>query len=79
TRESPRTQERRPTSTEGSGTGTTRTPVQSKPAPPPTTSDPPSSTGSGSSGGSTGGTTDTPSEPGSTTGGAKNPIGGLLG
>ncbi|KQX59523.1 MULTISPECIES: DoxX family membrane protein [unclassified Streptomyces] len=79
TRESTRTQEQRPTSTEGSGTGTTRTPTQSKPAPPPSTSDTPSSTGSGSSGGSTGGTTDTPSEPGSTTGGAQNPIGGLLG
>ncbi|MFD3660928.1 DoxX family membrane protein [Streptomyces sp. NPDC058659] len=88
TREAPRTQEQRPTATRGSGsTGsstTTRPPTQSDPAPPPTTSDAPTSTGGTSSGGSTGSTgstggSSTPTESGSTTGGARNPIGGLLG
>ncbi|MER8236861.1 DoxX family membrane protein [Streptomyces sp. NPDC094049] len=82
-RESARTQERRPTSTEGAGTGGgSRTPTQSRPAPPPSTSDAPSGSGGssgGGSGGSTGGASETPSESGSTSGGAKNPIGGLLG
>ncbi|MFE7546692.1 DoxX family membrane protein [Streptomyces gardneri] len=88
TREATRTQEQRPTATRGSGsTGsatTTRPPTQSDPAPPPTTSDTPTSTGGTSSGGSTGSTgstggSSTPTESGSTTGGARNPIGGLLG
>ncbi|MFB7410417.1 DoxX family membrane protein [Streptomyces sp. NPDC056202] len=90
TREATRTQEQRPTATQGTGTGTggggssSRTPTQSDPEPPPSTSDTPSSTGGssssgGSGGGSTGSTGSTPSEPGSTSGGAKNPIGGLLG
>ncbi|MGW1512287.1 DoxX family membrane protein [Streptomyces sp. NPDC002394] len=82
TREAPRTQERRPTATQGTstGAGSSRTPTQqSKPAPPPSTSDTPSTSGGTSSGGSTGGTGSTPSESGSTTGGAQNPIGGLLG
>lgn len=88
TREATRTQEQRPTATQGSGTTgsstTTRPPTQSDPAPPPTTSDTPTSTGGTSSGGSTGSTgstggSSTPTESGSTTGGARNPIGGLLG
>lgn len=88
TREATRTQEQRPTATRGTGsTGsatTTRPPTQSDPAPPPTTSDTPTSTGGTSSGGSTGSTgstggSSTPSESGSTSGGARNPIGGLLG
>ncbi|MFF4867603.1 DoxX family protein [Streptomyces sp. NPDC000961] len=90
TRESSRTQEQRPTATQGAGTGTGgsggRTPTRSDPEPPPSTSDTPSSTGGTSGGGSTGSTdsTGTPSESGSTTsgggdGGARNPIGGLLG
>ncbi|MFH9723200.1 DoxX family membrane protein [Streptomyces sp. NPDC017254] len=83
TRESTRTQEQRPTATQGSSTGGgSRTPTQSKPAPPPSTSDSPTSTGGTSSGGSSGGSTGspgTPSESGSTSGGARNPIGGLLG
>ncbi|MEU1861849.1 DoxX family membrane protein [Streptomyces gardneri] len=88
TREATRTQEQRPTATRGSGsTGsatTTRPPTQSDPAPPPTTSDTPTGTGGTSSGGSTGSTgstggSSTPTESGSTTGGARNPIGGLLG
>ncbi|MFB7592076.1 DoxX family membrane protein [Streptomyces sp. NPDC056169] len=94
TRESTRTQEQRPTATQGStSTGsssssssstTTRPPTKSNPAPPPTTSDTPTSTGGSSSGGSTGSTgstggSSTPTESGSTTGGARNPIGGLLG
>ncbi|MCX4982422.1 DoxX family membrane protein [Streptomyces sp. NBC_00572] len=88
TREATRTQEQRPTATQGTGTGTgggssSRTPTQSNPEPPPSTSDTPSSTGGstssgGTSGGSTG-STGTPTESGSTTGGARNPIGGLLG
>ncbi|MEV7675842.1 DoxX family protein [Streptomyces sp. NPDC088752] len=90
TRESTRTREQRPTATQGIGTGTggsgDRTPTRSDPEPPPSTSDTPSGTGGTSSGGSTGstGSTGTPSESGSTTsgggdGGARNPIGGLLG
>lgn len=86
TREATRTQEQRPTATQGSSTGSTTTsrpPTQSKPAPPPSTSDTPTSTGGTSSGGSTGSTGSTggstPTESGSTTGGARNPIGGLLG
>ncbi|MYV70181.1 DoxX family membrane protein, partial [Streptomyces sp. SID2131] len=90
TRESTRTREQRPTATQGVGTGTggsgDRTPTRSDPEPPPSTSDTPSGTGGTSSGGSTGstGSTGTPSESGSTTsgggdGGARNPIGGLLG
>ncbi|MFE2559013.1 DoxX family membrane protein [Streptomyces sp. NPDC059352] len=85
TQESTRTQEQRPTATQGSTTGSTtsRPPTQSKPAPPPSTSDAPTSTGGTSSGGSTGSTGSTggstPTESGSTTGGARNPIGGLLG
>ncbi|WP_318208523.1 DoxX family membrane protein [Streptomyces sp. SJL17-1] len=85
TREATRTQEQRPTATQGTGTGagsSSRTPTQSDPEPPPSTSDTPSSTGgstsSGGSGGSTG-STGTPSESSSTSGGARNPIGGLLG
>ncbi|WP_426365134.1 DoxX family membrane protein [Streptomyces sp. E-08] len=80
TRESTRTREQRPTSTQGASTGGTssRTPTQSKPAPPPSTSDTPSAGGGTSGGGSTG-STSTPSESGSTSGGARNPIGGLLG
>ncbi|MEV4427391.1 DoxX family membrane protein [Streptomyces sp. R-07] len=78
THESTRTQEQRPTATQGTSTGGSRTPTQSKPAPPPSTSDSPSTTGGTSSGGSTG-STSTPSESGSTSGGAQNPIGGLLG
>ncbi|MER7950982.1 DoxX family membrane protein [Streptomyces sp. NPDC096079] len=80
TRESTRTHEQRPTATQGTGTGGTssRTPTESKPAPPPSTSDTPSTSGGGSGGGSTG-STSTPSESGSSTGGARNPIGGLLG
>ncbi|MEU7512076.1 DoxX family membrane protein [Streptomyces sp. NPDC042898] len=94
TREATRTQEQqRPTATQGStSTGssssssstTTRPPTKSNPAPPPTTSDTPTSTGGTSSGGSTGSTgstggSSTPTESGSSTGGARNPIGGLLG
>ncbi|MFH8716476.1 DoxX family membrane protein [Streptomyces zaomyceticus] len=83
TRESTRTQEQRPTATQGSSTGgSSRTPTQSKPAPPPSTSDTPTTTGGTSGGGSGGGSTGspgTPSESGSTSGGARNPIGGLLG
>ncbi|WP_329281315.1 DoxX family membrane protein [Streptomyces sp. NBC_00691] len=87
TREATRTQQRRPTATQGTGTGgggSSRTPTRSNPEPPPSTSDTPSSTGGsassgGSGGGSGGGSTGTPSESGSTSGGAKNPIGGLLG
>ncbi|MEU4079710.1 hypothetical protein DEJ45_16505 [Streptomyces venezuelae] len=82
TRESTRTQEQRPTATQGAGTGSSRTPTRSAPEPPPSTSDTPSTTGGTSSGGSGGGSTGstgTPSESGSTSGGARNPIGGLLG
>ncbi|WP_435974808.1 DoxX family membrane protein [Streptomyces sp. Qhu_M48] len=85
TREAPRTQEQRPTATQGAGTGDgggSRTPTRSDPEPPPSTSDTPTTTGGTSSGGSTGGSTGstgTPSEGGSTSGGARNPIGGLLG
>ncbi|MFD3531869.1 DoxX family membrane protein [Streptomyces sp. NPDC058664] len=83
TPEAPRTQEQRPTATQGAGTGTgSRTPTRSAPEPPPTTSDTPTTTGGTTSGGSTGGSTGstgTPSESSSTTGGARNPIGGLLG
>ncbi|MEU2232823.1 DoxX family membrane protein [Streptomyces vietnamensis] len=81
THEAPRTQEQRPTATQGTSTGATssRTPVQSKPAPPPSTSDTPSISGGGTSSGGSTGSTSTPSESGSTTGGAHNPIGGLLG
>ncbi|MFB6842892.1 DoxX family membrane protein [Streptomyces sp. NPDC056361] len=79
TRRSTRTQS--PTATQGSSTGGgSRTPTQSKPAPPPSSSDTPSGSGGSSSGGtgdSTGGST--PTESGSTSGGARNPIGGLLG
>ncbi|WP_411073900.1 DoxX family protein [Streptomyces sp. cmx-4-7] len=89
-RESTRTREQRPTATQGVGTGTGGSdddaPMRSDPEPPPSTSDTPSGTGGTSSGGSTGstGSTGTPSESGSTTsgggdGGARNPIGGLLG
>ncbi|MFJ6576866.1 DoxX family membrane protein [Streptomyces sp. NPDC091368] len=84
TRESTRTQERRPTATQGTsgtgggGGGGSRKPTQSKPAPPPSTSDTPSTSGGTSGDGSTG-STSTPSEGGSTSGGARNPIGGLLG
>ncbi|WP_411071179.1 DoxX family protein [Streptomyces sp. cmx-4-25] len=89
-RESTRTREQRPTATQGVGTGTGGSdddaPTRSDPEPPPSTSDTPSGTGGTSSGGSTGstGSTGTPSESGSTTsgggdGGARNPIGGLLG
>ncbi|MER5202887.1 DoxX family membrane protein [Streptomyces sp. NPDC002825] len=78
TREATRSQEQRPTATQGAGTGGSRTPTQSKPAPPPSTSDTPSTSGGTTSGGSTG-STSTPSESGSTSGGAQNPIGGLLG
>ncbi|MFE5909665.1 DoxX family membrane protein [Streptomyces wedmorensis] len=78
TRQSTRTQS--PTATQGSGTGGTssRTPTQSKPAPPPSSSDTPGGSGGSSSGG-TGDSTGTPTESGSTSGGARNPIGGLLG
>ncbi|MGA5067360.1 DoxX family membrane protein [Streptomyces exfoliatus] len=80
TREASRTQEQRPTATQGSSTGATSSgPTESRPEPPPTTSDTPTSTGGTSSGGSTGGSTDTPPTSGSTSGGARNPIGGLLG
>ncbi|MFF3843400.1 DoxX family membrane protein [Streptomyces sp. NPDC001930] len=86
TREATRTQEQRPTATQGTGTGggSSRTPTRSNPEPPPSTSDTPSSTGGGTSsggsgGGSGGGSTGTPSESSSTSGGARNPIGGLLG
>ncbi|MGA5498206.1 DoxX family membrane protein [Streptomyces cinereoruber] len=83
TRESTRTQEQRPTATQGVGTGAgDRTPTRSNPEPPPSTSDTPSSTGGTSGDGSTG-STGTPSESGPTSGGgdggARNPIGGLLG
>ncbi|MFF1511518.1 DoxX family membrane protein [Streptomyces sp. NPDC058326] len=81
TPEAPRTQERRPTATQGAGTGSS-TPTRSEPEPPPTTSDTPTTTGGTTSGGSTGGSTGstgTPSESSSTSGGARNPIGGLLG
>ncbi|MFF4168870.1 DoxX family membrane protein [Streptomyces sp. NPDC001744] len=82
-RGSTRTREQRPTATQGAGTGDRR-PARTNPEPPPTTSDTPSGSGTTSSGGtttgSTGGTTGTPSESGPTSGGgAKNPIGGLLG
>lgn len=80
TREASRTQESRPTATQGTGT---RTPSRSNPAPPPSTSSGPTSSGgtSGGGGGGTGGGTGGTSEPtgGSTTGGNRNPIGGLLG
>ncbi|MCX5392201.1 DoxX family membrane protein [Streptomyces sp. NBC_00094] len=89
TRESTRTREQSPTATEDGSTGssatttTSRPPAESKPAPPPTTSDTPTTTGGTSSGGSTGSTGSTggstPTESGSTSGGAQNPIGGLLG
>ncbi|MFF7779668.1 DoxX family membrane protein [Streptomyces tanashiensis] len=82
TRESTRTQEQRPTATQGTtstGGTSSRTPTQSKPAPPPSTSDSPGGAGGTSGGGSTG-STSTPPESGSTSGGgAQNPIGGLLG
>ncbi|MBD0712411.1 MULTISPECIES: DoxX family protein [unclassified Streptomyces] len=85
-REVPRTQEQRPTSTEGVGTGVGgRTPTQSRPAAPPSTSDTPSGSsgtpggGDGSGGGSTGSTSESPSESGSAPSGPQNPIGGLLG
>ncbi|CAM5440358.1 DoxX family membrane protein [Streptomyces tanashiensis] len=82
TRESTRTQEQRPTATQGTtstGGTSSRTPTQSKPAPPPSTSDSPGGAGGTSGGGSTG-STSTPPESGSTSGGgARNPIGGLLG
>ncbi|MGW6564298.1 DoxX family membrane protein [Streptomyces sp. NPDC054975] len=76
-RETGRTQESRPTATQGTGT---RTPTQSRPAAPPSTSSGPTSSGgsSSSSGGSGGGDGGTgTSEP--TSGGNRNPIGGLLG
>ncbi|MFE5797909.1 DoxX family membrane protein [Streptomyces sp. NPDC056503] len=79
------TQERRPTATDGTGGTSSRTPTESKPAPPPATSDSPSGTsgGSSSSGGSSTGTPsqETPTEEATTGGGdaPKNPIGGLLG
>ncbi|MDX2560293.1 DoxX family membrane protein [Streptomyces sp. TX20-6-3] len=86
TREATRTQEQRPTATRGTstgGSGSSRTPTRSDPEPPPSTSDTPSSTGGGTSGGGSGGgstgSTGTPSESSSTSGGARNPIGGLLG
>ncbi|WP_137994298.1 DoxX family protein [Streptomyces vilmorinianum] len=68
-RETGRIEESRPTATQG--TGSSRTPTQSRPAPPPTTSSGPTSTG-GTSG------SDAPTDE-STTGGNRNPIGGLLG
>ncbi|MEU6626067.1 DoxX family membrane protein [Streptomyces litmocidini] len=81
TRESTRTQEQRPTATQGTSTGGTagRTPAKSEPAPPPTTSDSPAGTTGGTTSGGSTGSTSTPSESGSSTGGARNPIGGLLG
>lgn len=73
-RETGRIEESRPTATQGSGT---RTPTQSRPAAPPSTSSGPTSSG-GSSGG--GGGTGQPTSGGSPTGGGnRNPIGGLLG
>lgn len=75
-RETGRTQESRPTATQGAGT---RTPTQSRPAAPPSTSSGPTSSG-GSSGGSGGGTgTSEPTSGSSSGGGNRNPIGGLLG
>ncbi|MGW4705400.1 DoxX family membrane protein [Streptomyces sp. NPDC004285] len=80
TRESTRTQEQRPTATQGTSTGGgSRTPTQSKPAPPPSTSDTPSTSGGTSGDGSSGSTSTPPESGGSTSGGARNPIGGLLG
>ncbi|MFD8010942.1 DoxX family membrane protein [Streptomyces sp. NPDC058955] len=80
------TQEQRPTATDGSGGSTSsRTPAQSEPAPPPTTSDSPSGTSgsTSSTGGSSTGTPtqETPTEEATTGGGdaPQNPIGGLLG
>ncbi|QGZ50172.1 MULTISPECIES: DoxX family protein [Streptomyces] len=80
-RETGRTEESRPTATQG--TGTRRTPAESRPAPPPSTGSGPTSTGgttggSGGSGGS-GSTTGGSSDGGSTGGANRNPIGGLLG
>ncbi|MFF8412648.1 DoxX family protein [Streptomyces omiyaensis] len=78
------TQERRPTATNGTGgTTSSRTPAESKPAPPPATSDGPSGSSGSSSGGSSSGTPsqETPTEESTTGGGEapRNPIGGLLG
>ncbi|WP_329117896.1 DoxX family protein [Streptomyces sp. NBC_01353] len=70
-RETGRISESRPTATRG----TDSTPSQSRPAAPPSTSSGPTSSGGTSSGGT--GTTDPTS--GSTSGGNRNPIGGLLG
>ncbi|MFF3317652.1 DoxX family membrane protein [Streptomyces sp. NPDC003035] len=70
-RETGRISESRPTATRGTDSAPTRT----RPAPPPSTSSGPTSSG-GTSGGGTG-TTDPTS--GSTSGGNRNPIGGLLG
>ncbi|MFE0737711.1 DoxX family membrane protein [Streptomyces sp. NPDC058855] len=87
TRESTRTEERRPTATTDTTSGggaASRTPTESRPAPPPSTSDAPSTTGGTTGGGGDGGSTgstgeETPTEDASTGGGARNPIGGLLG
>ncbi|MFE7953274.1 DoxX family membrane protein [Streptomyces sp. NPDC057426] len=77
-RETGRTEESRPTATQGTGSST---PTQSRPAAPPSTSSGPTSTGGTSgSGGGTGDTTEPTSGGSSTgTGGNRNPIGGLLG
>ncbi|MFJ3586062.1 DoxX family membrane protein [Streptomyces sp. NPDC090127] len=84
-RETGRTAESRPTATQG--TGGTRTPTQSRPVAPPSTSSGPTSSGgsTGSTGTGSGGGTGTsePTSGGSTSsggsGGNRNPIGGLLG
>ncbi|MGW1844680.1 DoxX family membrane protein [Streptomyces sp. NPDC001966] len=69
-----------PSQTQGTGQ---QTPQQTAPQPPPSSSSGPSSSGStGTGGGSTGGSTggsDGDGSTGSTSGGGKNPIGGLLG
>ncbi|HEY9371863.1 DoxX family membrane protein [Streptomyces sp.] len=72
-RESGRIQQR-PTATQGAGG---QSPSQSRPAPPPSSTSGP--TGSGGGSGDGGGGSDGGDEGGSTTGGNRNPIGGLLG
>ncbi|MEE1755612.1 DoxX family protein [Streptomyces sp. SP18CS02] len=80
-REPDRTEEQRPTATQGSGQ---RQPQQSQPVPPPSSSSGPSSSGgSGSGGGGGGGGGEDSgsggSDDGGSGGGNSNPIGGLLG
>ncbi|MEV3990648.1 DoxX family protein [Streptomyces sp. NPDC049837] len=81
TSEAERIEEERPTASQGTGQ---QPPEQSEPVPPPSSSAGPTSTGGTGSGGGTGGDDGTGdgsggNDGGSSTGGNRNPIGGLLG